>query len=79
MKFNKNGTHAWNIVVIANTLGQQPVPDLPCENRRTLPLELGDLVHHRRRGHPGLGAADGPRLDGARLVVPVITTLISQT
>lgn len=63
-------THAGDVVVVADALGQQPVADLPGEDRRTLALELGDLVHHGLGRHPGLGAADGARLDRPRLVVP---------
>lgn len=64
------GTHAGDVVVRADALGEKPVPDLPGEDRGALALVVRDLGDHVRRRHPGLGAADGPGLDGARLVVP---------
>ena len=63
-------THTRDVVVGTDTLGEQPVPNLPREDRGTLPFVLSDLLNDVGRGHTGLGPSDGPRLDGARLVVP---------
>ena len=65
----RNWTYTWDVVSIADSLREQPVPDLPGEDAGTLPLVLRDLPHHSRRGHPGLGAADSSGLDGASLVI----------
>jgi hypothetical protein len=65
----KLGTHTRDVVVGAGPVGEQAVADLPRENGRTLAFVLGNPAHHRRRGDPGLGAPDGPGLDGAGLVV----------
>lgn len=64
-------TYTGHIFLGADVLVDQPVPDLPGKDGRAFPLVLGNLLHHIGRGNPGLGAADGPGLDGTSLVVPV--------
>jgi hypothetical protein len=63
-------TYAWYIVVIADALLQEPIANLPGEDRRALSLVVGDFVDHRRRRHPRLAAADRSRLDRTGLVIP---------
>ena len=63
-------THTGHVVGVADSLAEETVPDLPGEDAGTLPLVVGDLVHHARRRHARLRTADGTRLDRARLVIP---------
>ena len=63
-------TYTRDIVSVADSLAEETVPDLPGEDAGTLPLVVGDLVHHARGRHARLRTADGTRLDRARLVIP---------
>lgn len=63
-------TYTRNVVVRADALLQQPVADLPGEDRGTLALVRRDLGDDFGGGDARLGAADGAWSDGARLVVP---------
>ena len=63
-------THAWDVVVVGDPLGEEPVADLPGEDGGALPLVVGDLGDDRGRRHARLRAADRPRLDRPSLVVP---------
>ena len=63
-------THTGHVVGVADSLAEETVPDLPGEDAGTLPLVVGDLVHHARGRHARLRTADGTRLDRARLVIP---------
>lgn len=64
-----NGRDTGDGVVVADALRQQPVPDLPREHGRVLPLVVRDLLHNFRRGHFRFGAANHARFDAAGLVV----------
>lgn len=64
-------THARYVVVAAHPFGQQPVPDLPSEDGRTLALVVGDLVHHAIGGHARFRAANGARFDRTGFVIPI--------
>lgn len=70
MLYSAEYTHAWYVVVAAHPFGQQPVPDLPREDGRTLALVVGDLVHHAIGCHPRLRAANSTRLDRTGFVIP---------
>lgn len=63
-------TYARYVVVCADTLGQQSVPNFPRENGRALPLKLGDFSDHLRCGHSRFTSADRARSDRACFVVP---------
>lgn len=56
----EQNTHARYVVVGADALLKQTIPDLPCEDAGALPLVLADLADHLGCGHPRLGASDGP-------------------
>lgn len=62
-------TYARYIVVIANTLLQEPVANFPGEDRGTFSFIIGDFIYHRGCRHPWFAAADRPWLDRAGLVV----------
>ena len=64
-------TYAWDVVVVGDSLGEEPVADLPGEDGGALALVVGDLGDDGRRGHAGLRAADRARLDRPGLIVPV--------
>lgn len=63
-------THARNVVVVADGLLKEAVANFPGKDGRTFAFKLGNLGHDVVGSHPGLGAADGPRTDGSRFVVP---------
>jgi hypothetical protein len=58
-----------HVVGVADCLAEQPVPDLPGEDRGALPLVVGHLVHDARRRHAWLRAADCPRFYRPGLIV----------
>ena len=64
-----DSTHTGHVVSIADSLREEPVPDLPGEDAGALPLVVRHLVDHAGGRHPGLGAADGAGLDGAGLII----------
>ena len=64
-----DGADAGDVVLRADALGEEPVADLPGEHGRVLPLVLRDGVHHVRRGHLGLAAADHPGAEGPGFVI----------
>ena len=70
-------TYTGHVVGIADSLREQPVPDLPGEDARALALVVRHLVHHPGGRHAGLGAADGARLDRPGLVIPGGGSLMS--
>lgn len=63
-------THARYVVVGADALGEQSVPDFPREYGRALPLKLGDFADHLGCGHSRFTSADRARSDRACFVVP---------
>lgn len=69
-QYPRDAAHGRHVVLVADTVGEQTVPDLPGEDTRVLELQLLDVLDHLRRGHPGLAAADRARQYAARLVVP---------
>lgn len=73
--YSLGDTHRRDVIVGADTLGQQSVADLPGEYGRTLPLVPGDLGDYSVGGDPRLGTADGSGLYGTGLVVPATTTV----
>ena len=66
-----DGADAGDVVLRADSLREQPVPDLPGEHGRVVLLVARDGVHDARRRHLRLGPADHARLEVARLVKPV--------
>lgn len=63
-------TYAWYVVITAHPFGQQPVPDLPREDGRTLALVVSNLIHHAIGGHARLRASNGTRFDWTGFVIP---------
>ena len=64
-----DGADGGHVVLVADPVRQELVPDLPGEDP-WVPLLVGlDVLHHVRGRHAGLGAADGAGQYGARLVV----------
>jgi hypothetical protein len=70
MNEQKNVTHAWYAVGVADTLLEEPVPDLPGEDGRTLALVVRYALDDVVGRHAGLRPADGARPYRPRLVVP---------
>lgn len=64
-------THAGDGVVVADGLLEQAIADLPREDGRALAFVFGDFGDDAGRRHARLGAADGARLDRARLIIPI--------
>ena len=57
------------IILIANVLIEKSVSNLPGEYGWAFTFVVGNLLNDVRGGHSWLTAADGSRLDAARLVV----------
>lgn len=64
------GTDGGYVVLIADAIGEQPVPYLPGEHGRILLLVVGDRVYYLWCRHLRLAATDHAGFDGTRLVVP---------
>lgn len=65
-----DGGDGWHVVLRANALSQQPVPDLPREHRRVVPLIIGDRIDDRWRCHLRFRASYDASLEAASLVIP---------
>lgn len=65
-----DGADRRHVELVAHSVVQEAVPDLPGEDPRIFLLEVLDVGHHFGGGHPRFGASDGAREDAARLVVP---------
>lgn len=65
----RDRTDGWNVVLVTDAVGQQPVADLPREDPGVLVLELLDVGHHLWRGDARLAATNGAGQDGAGLVI----------
>ena len=63
-----DGADGGDIVLRANSLSQEPVPDLPCKHCWVVLLVLGDGVNHVRGGYLRLGAPNHTGLEVPRLV-----------
>ena len=64
-----DGADGGHVVLVADPVRQQLVPDLPGEDAR-VPFLVGlDVLDHVRGGHARLGTADGSWEDGSGLVV----------
>lgn len=57
-------------MLIAHSVGQQTIPDLPREDPWILELQLLDVLHHIRGSDPGFAATDRTRQYAPCLVVP---------
>lgn len=64
-----NGADRRHVVLVADAVGQQAVPDLPGEDPRVALLVVSDVLDHVGGGDAGFAPADGAGQDGARLVV----------
>ena len=69
-KINKFHTYTWNIIVVANSFGQETIPNFPSKNWRAFSLIIWNTFHYTWSGHSGLRSANSTRLDRARLIVP---------
>jgi len=69
-QYPRDAGHRRYVVLVADAVGQQPIPNLPREDARVLELQLLDVLHDFRRGNARLAAADCARQDAAGLVVP---------
>ena len=59
----------WHILLAADSLCEEPVPDLPGEHRGVLLLVFTDGVHHGRGGHLGLAATNNTSFVISSLVI----------
>ena len=65
-----NAGHTRHVLLTADSLRKQPVPNLPGEHCGVLLLEVGDCVYHMGGGYLRLASTDDPCLEVARLVEP---------
>lgn len=68
-QYPRDAAHRWDVVLVAHSIGQQPVPDLPSEDPRILELQLFDILDNFGSGYPGFAAPDSAGQYAARLVV----------
>lgn len=61
--------HTGHVLLRADALAQQPVPDLPREHSRILALVVGNRIDHRRRRDFRFAAPDDARFEAARFVI----------
>lgn len=65
-------TYTRDVVVRADTLLKQTIPDFPCKNRRALTFVEGNLAYDFRRGYSRLTTTDGSGPDRSGFIVPAI-------
>lgn len=65
-----DGADAGDAVIVAHSLGQEPVPDLPGKHGGVLAFVIGDLVDHFGSSNLWFGSPDHPGADTACFVVP---------
>lgn len=65
-----DGADTGNAVVVAHSLGEQPVPDLPGKHGGVLAFVIGDLVNDFGSSNLWFGSPDYPGADTARFIVP---------
>ena len=70
MKDERCLTYTWDVVVGADTLLQESVPDFPGKDGRTLAFELRDFSDHLSGGDPWFTAPYRSGTNRPRLVVP---------
>ena len=63
-------------LLVAESLPHKPLPDLPAEDARVVPLVLLDLVLHFRCSNTWLAAANNPGPDTSGLLIPSIRHLV---
>lgn len=68
-QYSRDAGDRRHVVLVADAVGQQPVPDLPGEDTRVLQLQVLDVLHDFRRGDARLAAADRAWQDATRLVI----------
>ena len=61
-----------DILLVADPLRQQPVPDLPGEHGGVLLLVLTDGIHYGRRGHLGFAAAYNSGFIVSGFIIPAV-------
>lgn len=64
-----NGTHRGHVVLVTDTISQEPVTNLPGKDARVSLFVVPDVLHHVGGGDSGFAAPNGPGQDGACLVV----------
>lgn len=65
-----DGADTGNAVVVAHSLGEQPVPDLPGKHGGVLAFVIGDLVNDFGSSNLWFGSPDYSGADTARFIVP---------
>lgn len=66
----RDGAHTGHIRLVADSLAEQSIADLPGKDAGIPLLQFPDVVDHLGRGHPRLGSSNGSWQDGARLMIP---------
>jgi len=64
-----DGRDRGNVVLVADPIRQETVPNLPGKNARIFLFEFADEANDLGSCDPGLAAPNSPRQDGSRLVV----------
>lgn len=69
-QYSRDAGNRGHVVLVAHAVGQQSVPDFPCEYPRVLELQLLYVLHDFGGGDAGFAAPDGPGQNAPRFVVP---------
>lgn len=63
------GTHAGDVVLVADTVGKQSIPDFPRKYPRVFLLELPNIRYDLGGSDPRFRPSDGSRENGTGFVV----------
>lgn len=64
-----NGAHRRHVVLVTDTISQEPVANLPGKDARVPLLVVPNVLHYVGGGDSGFAAPNSPGKDGAGLVI----------
>ena len=79
LKLPVNAGDTRNILLVADSLRQQPVSDLPGEHGGVLLLVFTDGINYRRRGHLGFAAAYNSGFIVSGFIIPAVKKMLQIT
>ena len=79
LKLPIDAGHTRNILLVADSLRQQSVSDLPGEHGGVLLLVFTDGINYRRRGHLGFAAAYNSGFIVSGFIIPAVKQMLRFT